>query len=109
MKNKILLFAILVMCTFTTVNTNAAINKKDLKEKVAAMTQEQKDARIQQLKDRVEEIKHMDRSQLTKEDRKELRHELRDINNEAKEIRGSGIYISVGALLVVILLLILLL
>jgi hypothetical protein len=109
MKNKILLLAIVLMCTFSTLNTNAAINKKDLKAKVAAMTEEQKEARIQQIRNRVEEIKQMDKSQLTKEDRKQLRHELRDINKEAKAIEKGGIYISVAGLVIIILLLILLL
>ncbi len=109
MKNKILLLAILLMCTFSTVNVNAAINKKDLKAKVAAMTEEQKEARIQQIKDRVEEIKQMDKSQLTKEDRKQLRHELRDMNKEAKALGSGGVYISLAGLVIIILLLILIL
>ncbi|MGN6619065.1 MAG: hypothetical protein ACTHJ5_17950 [Ilyomonas sp.] len=109
MKNKILLLAILLMCTFSTVNVNGAINKKDLKAKVAAMTEEQKEARIQQIKDRVEEIKQMDKSQLTKEDRKQLRHELRDMNKEAKALGSGGVYISLAGLVIIILLLILIL
>lgn len=109
MKNKILLLAILLMCTFSTVNVNAAINKKDLKAKVAAMTEEQKEARIQQIKDRVEEIKQMDKSELSKADRKQLKQELRDMNKEAKALGSGGVYISLAGLVIIILLLILIL
>ena len=109
MKNKILLLAILLMCTFSTVNVNAAINKKDLKAKVAAMTEEQKEARIQQIKDRVEEIKQMDKSELSRADRKQLKQELRDMNKEAKALGSGGVYISLAGLVIIILLLILIL
>jgi len=109
MKNRILLFAILVMCTVTTVKTNAAPDKTTWKEKVAAMTEEQKQTRIEQIKERVEEIRHMDRSQLTTAERKDLRQELRSMNKEAKALGSGGIYISLAGLLLIILVLILVL
>lgn len=98
-----------MMCTLTTVNTNAAPNKKAIKEKVAAMTEEQKQARVGEIKERVEEIKNMDKSQLSKEDRKELRQELRSMNKEAKALGSGGVYISIAGLVIIILLLILIL
>ena len=64
--------------------------------------------RLQQIKSRVEEIKNMDKSNLTREERKELRHELKDMHKEAKVISG-GVYLSVGAILIIILVLILIL
>ncbi|MDQ3552123.1 MAG: hypothetical protein M3413_11390, partial [Bacteroidota bacterium] len=60
-------------------------------------------------KRRVVEIKGIDRSKLTKQERKDLRAELKEMNNEAKAIQGRGVYLSVGAIIIVILLLILLL
>ena len=65
-------------------------------------------AELQVLIDRVEEIKAMDKSLLTKSEKKELRNELRETKKEIKN-NGRGIYLSVGALLVVIVLLVLLL
>jgi hypothetical protein len=62
---------------------------------------------IQVMINRVYEIKEMDRSNLTVTQRKELKKELRGIKSELRAV--SGIYLSVGALIIIILLLILLL
>ncbi|HEX8563408.1 MAG TPA: hypothetical protein VF676_10555 [Flavobacterium sp.] len=64
--------------------------------------------RVKTLLLRVEEIRAMDRSKLTRAERKELRKELRAINTELKST-GNGIYLSVGAIIIIILLLILIL
>jgi hypothetical protein len=64
--------------------------------------------RGQQLMQRLEEIKAMDKSELTRLEKKSLRNEVRDIKKESKELSG-GVYLSVGAIIIVILLLILLL
>jgi VIT1/CCC1 family predicted Fe2+/Mn2+ transporter len=77
------------------------------KEAIANMTKEQKAALLEEIKARVDEIKAMDKSTLTKEDRKALRKELREMRREAKAI--TGVYISVGALIIIILLLIIIL
>lgn len=74
------------------------------KQEIATMTEEQKKALVQQMKDRVEYIKAMDKSQLTKEDRKALRTELKSMRKESRAV--TGVYISVGALIIIILLLI---
>jgi hypothetical protein len=57
---------------------------------------------------RLDEIKAMDFSDLSSKERKELRKEVRAIKSELREL-GSGIYISVGAAIIIILLLILIL
>jgi hypothetical protein len=56
---------------------------------------------------RVEEIRDMDKSNLTSEEKRELRHELKDIRKELQ--RGGYVYVSVGTLIVVLLVLLLLL
>ena len=71
-------------------------------------TEKTENARAQVLMQRLEEIKAMDKSELTRLEKKALRNEVRDIKKEAKEIKG-GVYLSVGAIIIVILLLILLL
>ncbi|MEI7586807.1 hypothetical protein [Runella sp.] len=57
---------------------------------------------------RLDEINNMDKSSLTKPEKKQLRKEVRSINKTLSGISG-GVYVSVGALLVIILLLVLLL
>ncbi len=58
---------------------------------------------------RVSEIKAMDKSKLSADERKSLRKELRGIKKDIKDNEGKGIYLSVGAIIIIILLLILIL
>lgn len=63
--------------------------------------------REQVLIERLDEIKEMDKSVLTRSEKKELRKEVREIK---QEINGNrGVFISVGSLILIALLLILLL
>jgi hypothetical protein len=62
---------------------------------------------VQQMVNRVEEIRAMDISALSREQRKDLKQELRDLKKEFKAIQG--IYLSIGAIIIIILLLILIL
>jgi len=57
--------------------------------------------------DRLNEIKEMDKSSLTRNDRKELRKEVRTIKKGIKS-SGSGLYISTGAVIIILLLIIIL-
>lgn len=67
--------------------------------------------------DRMNEIKAMDISTLNSSEKKELRNELRSIKSELKangestyiEGRNGGVYISVGAAIIIVLLLVLIL
>jgi hypothetical protein len=63
--------------------------------------------KVQAMLDRLQEIKAMDRKLLTSDQRKDLRKEVREIKQEMKAV--TGIYISIGALVIIILLLILIL
>ena len=59
---------------------------------------------------RVAEIQNMDKTQLTSADRKALKKELKEMNKDANNLRSTnGIYLSIGAIIVIILLLILIL
>lgn len=64
---------------------------------------------------RLNEIKAMDTKVLSSAEKKELRKEVRGIksdlkaNNESASVNNSGVYVSVGAAIVIVLLLILLL
>ena len=65
-------------------------------------------AEASRLQNRLEEIKAMDKSELSATEKKELRREVRSIKKELAAT-GGGVYLSVGAILLIVLLLILLL
>ncbi len=65
------------------------------------------DTRAMEIKNRLEEIKAMDKSTLTRDEKRDLKKEVKAMRKEARAI--SGVYISVGALIIIILLLILIL
>ena len=69
-------------------------------------TEVPKEVRAQQIEHRLIEIKNMDKSNLSKAEKKDLRKEVKGLKKEA---RHAGIYLSVGAIIIIILLLILLL
>ena len=56
---------------------------------------------------RVDEIKAMDKSNLSSAEKKSLRKELRSLKHELKSAKG--VYLSIGAIIIIILLLILIL
>jgi len=66
------------------------------------------DPRPQQLLQRLQDIKSMNKSELTRTEKKELRNEVKEIRKEARTISG-GVYLSAGAIIIIILLLLLLL
>jgi len=112
------LFMLILGATATKAATVVPITTTSLanysKEELNKMSVEAKTARLQEIKDRVNEIKSMDKSTLTHEQKKELRAELREMRKEARAIHssdgmGGGIYLSVGAIIIIILLLILIL
>lgn len=55
---------------------------------------------------RLEEIKAMDKSDLSRSEKKELRKEVKAIKAEL-QTKGHGVYLSVGAVIIIVLLLIL--
>lgn len=65
-------------------------------------------AEVKTMLNRLEEIKEMDKSNLSSSEKKELRTEVKTIKKNLKS-SGHGVYLSVGAIIIIILLLILLL
>ncbi|MBD0287815.1 MAG: hypothetical protein ICV51_14215 [Flavisolibacter sp.] len=100
---------LLVLLTAGTYGTAIAATDNNPPEKKGIALTEEQIVRIEAIKNRVEEIKSMDRSKLSKADRKELRQELKDLNKEAKAISGKGFVLALGIIIIVILVLILLL
>jgi len=70
-------------------------------------TTETPEQKLERFNRRVEEIKAMDKSNLSRSEKKALKKEVREIRDEAKAL-GGGVYISAAALLVIILLIVLL-
>jgi hypothetical protein len=103
---KILRIASLVMLMAIALPASSTlIVPRSFQANSAAKTE---DPRVQQLLQRLEEIKGMNKSELTRLEKKSLRKEVTGIKKEMKEIKG-GVYLSVGAIIIIILLLILLL
>ena len=65
-------------------------------------------AEAQVMISRLEEIKSMDKSNMSSSEKKTLRKEVRTIKKSLAQLNG-GVYLSVGAIIIIVLLLILLL
>jgi len=100
---KLIYSFLLIFVVGLSANTVSAATVKDKVE----MTTEQK-VQLERITNRVEEIKAMDKSNLSRAEKKELRKELRTMKKEARAM-GGGVYLSVGAIIIIILLLILIL
>ena len=101
------------LVSMLTLNVHAAdvkpLSNKEVKAKVAGMTEEQMEQRAQEMKLRLQEIKNMDKSTLTKAERKDLKDEVKSMQKESKAMAHYGIFISLSGLAILIILLIILL
>jgi hypothetical protein len=98
---KILQMASLMMLLAIAVPANSAVMAPETSKTT-------ENTRAEVLTQRLEEIKNMDKSDMSRMEKKDLRNEVKDIKKEMKGMSG-GVYLSVGAIIIVILLLILLL
>ncbi len=110
MKLKISIAVLSLLMTVTVINSYAASysSERPERESINEMTEAQKKARLEEIQVRVNEIKDMDKSALSRAERKAIKKEVRDMRKESKEMKG-GIYLSVGAVIIIILVLILIL
>lgn len=95
----------LALCLFCTFGMTALQASTSLPTTPLTTTQTSTDPRTQELTQRLEQIQAMDKSNLSAREKKALRQEVRQIKKAAR----GGVYLSVGAILVIVLLLILLL
>jgi hypothetical protein len=108
MKKTICLFVItLTFCLASVAARAATTDNPPTKEAIAAMSPEERQARVEEIKSRIAEIKSEDRSQMTKAERKAYRAELKALKQETKMY--DVLYIGVGALVVLIILLLIIL
>lgn len=87
----------------TTSKAEANSNSKEKIEMTAEQSQ-----KAQVMMNRLEEIKAMDKSNMTRVEKKALRKEVKSIKMAMSDLSG-GVYLSVGAIIIIVLLLILLL
>jgi hypothetical protein len=107
MKKTIYLIAATLVLTLSALTSHAATITGDpfTKEAIAAMTPEQKQARVEEIKQRIEEIRAMDKSQLTKPERKELRAEVKSLKQESNDLGINKMYIYIAAIVALIIIL----
>ncbi|HEU5289882.1 MAG TPA: hypothetical protein VFU05_04510 [Cyclobacteriaceae bacterium] len=108
MKLKNVILTCLLMM-FTIVPGYSSVSTNPDVKRIPAPAETPGALRAQELIKRLEEIKAMDVRAMSKEEKRELRAEVKSIKREMRHIHDGGIYISVGGLIVILLLLIILL
>ncbi|WP_192347574.1 hypothetical protein [Algoriphagus sp. Y33] len=100
-------FAVFALFLSTQLVMAASSNDNDTKNKKGEteLTEAQKE-RLTEIEARVDEIKAMDFSTMSRDEKKNVRMELKEMKKEAKRA-GGGVYISVGAIIIILLILIL--
>ena len=97
--------AAFLLMLFIPFHTEASpIKKKD----PGKTTETIRSAEVDALLYRLEEIKSMDLSMLNSAEKRVLRQEVRTIKSDLKVIESGGVYISVGAVIIILLLILLL-
>ncbi|WP_291785410.1 hypothetical protein [Cecembia sp.] len=95
-----------LMCFFSMVFLFVAFTPSAMAKKDKPELSEEEKARLVEIEFRVDEIKAMDFSAMEKAEKKAVRNELKEIKQEARDL-GGGVYLSVGAIIIILLVLIL--
>jgi hypothetical protein len=103
---KLTLYAMILLVSMSSISNTLSATEKD--SIVATATTKEVPEDVSKLLTRLDEIKAMDKTALNRSEKKELRKEVRAIKSELKEKRH-GVYLSVGAFIIIILLLVILL
>jgi hypothetical protein len=102
---KLMILSVFIMAL---ANPAMALEKEPNVNAVATKTSEEEIPEdVKLLLDRLEEIKSIDKSELTSSERKALRAEVKEIKSTLRA-NNSGLYISTGAIIVILLLIIIL-
>lgn len=98
-----------LMIMMFSLSTFASVNATGIDPTTTTTTKTTNEvpAEVQVLLNRLEEIKEMDKSELTRAEKRELRKEVRDIKAQVRST-NNGLYISAGAIIIILLLIILL-
>lgn len=106
MKKNVLLVMLMIMSL--TITPNKIFAKEILPTSISENNPKEIPAEVKVLIDRLYEIKAMNKSDLSRAEKKVLRKEVRAINKTLSST-NNGVYLSVGAIIIIILLLILIL
>ncbi|HQR93201.1 MAG TPA: hypothetical protein PLK14_06835 [Sediminibacterium sp.] len=106
MKKTAILCLLVVSMLVYIPQTHATKNSSSTKKEVVLT--EAQTLRLNQINARLVQIQSMDKSLLSSQEKKVLRKEVRAMKAEARE-SGGGIYLSIGAVILIIVLLIILL
>jgi arginase family enzyme len=100
----------LMVCVVTAVMlvTSTPVQSKTENNSIQISATETESAELKALIKRVNEINAMNRSTMSRAERKEIRKELREIKKEVKRHGGGTVYISGGLLMLIVVLIILL-
>lgn len=104
---KCIVLTILLMSSTVAVYSQSSEQDKPATHMIDAV-EAREHIKAQFLMKRLDQIRTMDKSKLSVEEKQELRNEVKSIKKNMKEI-GGGVYLSVGAIIIIVLLLILLL
>ena len=101
---KTVFYLVIVIALSIVPNTALALEKNPMP---IEKTPTEIPADVKTMLDRLEEIKNMDKSNLKPSERKELRKEVKDMKKKIRK-SGNGIYISSGAIILILLILLIL-
>jgi hypothetical protein len=104
---KTIFFALLAIFSLSAVPTFATKSTKNATETTTETRTKLSDEEISNYRARVEEIRNMDKSEMSSAEKKELKNELKDIK-ETMHRDGTYIYIGGSTLLIIIILLLIL-
>lgn len=102
------LMATFLSLTFIPLQANASTSDPTTTLPAPAPAVPAEAAKVKTLESRLNEIDAMDKAELKAADKKELRKEVKSIKHELRTI-GGGVYLSAGAVLLILILLIILL
>ncbi len=98
----------LMYIAFSFIMLLSTANIASANEKAATALTTEQQVKLNQLTNRVEQIRNMDKSDLNRQEKRALRSELKDMKSQANAIGNGGIYLSITALLVIIVILLIL-
>lgn len=103
------LMTAILSLTFIPMQANTIKKGSSVTPIVLTESIEAKEAKVKTLELRLNEINAMDKSNLKPSDKKDLRIEVRSIKDQLNSLDSGGVYLSVGALILILILLVVLL
>jgi hypothetical protein len=103
--NKKIIFSLLIISLYVSV-IPATIKAETLSSRAVVEATSKEDAEARAMLNRLYEIREKAKTKLSSSQKKELRNEVRAIKEKMKSTRP-GVYLSIGAIIIIILLLIL--